>query len=64
MWLDCGPGGLMGVSALSYTVSFSASGVDAPGKNINYIEKCFKRKLRIIKFPTKNSVDVCLYLTQ
>ncbi len=25
-------------------------------KNIDYIEKCFKRKLRRIKFPTKNKL--------
>ncbi len=33
-------------------------------KNIDYIEKCFKRKLSIIKFPAKNSVDAYLYLSQ
>ncbi len=26
-------------------------------KNIDYIEKCFKQKLFIIKFPIKNSLD-------
>ncbi len=31
-------------------------------KNISYIEKCYKQKLHRIKYPTKNSVDVCLYL--
>ncbi len=31
-------------------------------KNIDYIEKCFKLKVYGIKFSTKNSVDVYLYL--
>ncbi len=31
-------------------------------KNIYYIEKCFKQKLHRIKFATKNSVEVYLYL--
>ncbi len=31
-------------------------------KNIDYIEKRFKRKLRKIKFPTKNLVEAYLYL--
>ncbi len=33
-------------------------------KNIDYIEECFKWKLRKIKFSTKNSVDTYLYLFQ
>ncbi len=32
-------------------------------KNIDYIEKYFKQKLRKIKFLTKNSVEAYLYLT-
>ncbi len=31
-------------------------------KNIDYIEKWFKQKLRKIKFPTKNSVEAYAYL--
>ncbi len=31
-------------------------------KIIDYIEKCFKRKLRQIKFPAKNSVEADFYL--
>ncbi len=31
-------------------------------KDIDYIEKQFKQKLRNIKFPTKNSVEAYLYL--
>ncbi len=33
-------------------------------KSTSYIEKCFKQKLSEIKFPTKNSLDAYLYLTQ
>ncbi len=33
-------------------------------KNTVYIKKCFKQKLRKIKFPQKNSVNVYLYLLQ
>ncbi len=33
-------------------------------KIFNYIEKCFKQKLSKIKFYTKNSLDVNLYLPQ
>ncbi len=33
-------------------------------KIIDYIEKCFKQKLRRIKFPAKNSVEADLYLPQ
>ncbi len=33
-------------------------------KNIDYIEKLFKQKLSIIKFPAKNLVDSYLYLSQ
>ncbi len=33
-------------------------------KNTNYIRKCSKLKLLSIKFPTKNSVDVLVYLPQ
>ncbi len=33
-------------------------------KNIDYIEKCFKQKLRRIKFPIRDSEDVCFYLSQ
>ncbi len=39
-----------------FTLELSAA------KNIDYIEKYFKGKLQRIKFPTKNSVDACLYL--
>ncbi len=33
-------------------------------KNVGYIEKWLKRNLCKIKFPTKNSVEVNLYLPQ
>ncbi len=33
-------------------------------KSIDYIEKCFVRKLRRIKFPMKNWVEAYLYLSQ
>ncbi len=33
-------------------------------KNIDYIEKYFKQKLFIIKFPTKNFINVYVYLPQ
>ncbi len=33
-------------------------------ENIDYIEKWFKRKLSIIKFPTKNSVETYSNLPQ
>ncbi len=33
-------------------------------KSIDYIEKCFTRKLRRIKFPAKNSMEAYLYLPQ
>ncbi len=33
-------------------------------KIIDYIEKCFKQKLRRIKFSAKNSVEADLYLPQ
>ncbi len=33
-------------------------------KSTDYIEKCFKQKLRRTKFPAINSVDAYLYLPQ
>ncbi len=33
-------------------------------KNIDYIEKSFKQKSFRIKFPTKNSLDIYLYLPE
>ncbi len=45
------------------SIVFPTLGLNA-AKIIDYIEKCFKRKLRRIKFPTKNSVDADLYLPQ
>ncbi len=39
------------------------SGLNA-AKNIEHIEKCIKRKLHRIKFRTRNSMDVYLYLYQ
>ncbi len=33
-------------------------------KIIVCIEKCFKQKLCKIKFPTKNSIGLCVYLSQ
>ncbi len=33
-------------------------------RNTNYIKNCFKQKLLRLKFPTKNSVDAYLYLSQ
>ncbi len=35
-----------------------------PAKNIDYIEKYFKRKLGRIKFPTKALVETYLYPPQ
>ncbi len=35
-----------------------------PVKNTVYIEKCFKQKLRDIKFPQKKSGDAYLYSPQ
>ncbi len=44
-------------------VVFATLGLNAT-KIIDYIEKCFKRKLRKIKFPAKNSAEADLYLPQ
>ncbi len=33
-------------------------------QNTDYIKNVFKQKLRIIKFPTKNSFDACICLSQ
>ncbi len=33
-------------------------------KNIDFNEKCFKQKLHVIKFSTKNKADKYLYLSQ
>ncbi len=32
-------------------------------KNADYIEKCVKQKFRTVKFPTKNSVVLHIYLS-
>ncbi len=42
---------------------FPTLGLNA-AKIIDYIEKCFKRKLHIIRFPAKNSLEADLYLPQ
>ncbi len=45
------------------SVVFLTLGPNA-AKIIDYVEKCFKRKLRKIKFPAKNSAEADLYLLQ
>ncbi len=47
----------------NFSVVIRALGLNA-AKIIDYIEKCFKRKLRRIKFPAKNSVEADLSLSQ
>ncbi len=42
-------------NALEWEIRFT--GALNAAKNIDYIEKCLKLKLFIIKFPTKNSLD-------
>ncbi len=45
------------------SVVFPTLGLNA-AKIIDYIEKCFKRKLRRIKFPVKNSGEADIYLPE
>ncbi len=50
-------------SDCNISLVFPTLGLNAT-KIIDYIEKCFKRKLRRIKFPAKKSVEADLYLPQ
>ncbi len=45
------------------SVVFPTLGLNA-ANIIDYIEKCFKRRLRRIKFPAKNSVEADFYIHQ